>query len=565
MYNQLPPEDAENPRKLQVLECLANVLKDNSTLGSERQRSLVRYLVTEEIEGRGDRIKAFSIATDVFGRAADFDPQTDSIVRVEMGRLRRTLEFYYATGGAGDPVRICFEKGSYRPSFQWIDKPPALPSIWRRRAPRAAIVVAVLLALLAGAALVRRWPFGASPFERAAAPGTSTRPRVAVTPFVFSSDAAGQDYLAAGLQGELTGILAEFDCLAVLAAPSNRPLEQAEAEAAGKVDYILRNMAQLAGDKLLVWVLLADGKTGAVLWSNRYENRLDAGKALELQRGVAARIASDLGRPLGIIASLEKARLEHDSFRSAEGAGCYLRTLKFMSNYNPDLYRDARQCAETAVKYTPRDANALALLALLRLAGQSAGYDKAAPAEGRVEASRLAMEAFRLDDLASLPRMAAYAAALCGGDEELFRRVVKLSLRDYPNNPTILIDIAHRSMLGADDWSEGMKLLARANELNPIGDPVVRVLEALNAWRSGQNDQAILATLGGSLGPLPPVWRVIEMALRAHAGDRAGAERVRSTLQDQGCSRMADYLDHIDRACWTQKNKDMIRKLLAEK
>ncbi len=391
------------------------------------------------------------------------------------------------------------------------------------------------------------------------------KPRVAILPVAFSSDAADQDYLAAGLQGELIGILAEFDWLTVLAAPSHRLLGQTEAEVIGKVDYVLRNMAQLAGEQLLVWVLLADGKTGAVLWSNRYENRLDAGKALEMQRGVAARIASDLGRPLGIIASLEKARLEHDSFSSAEGAGCYVRTLKFMSNYNPDLYREARRCAEAAVKYTPRDANALALLALLHLAGQSAGYDIAAPAMSRAEATKLATEAFRLDELASLPRMATYSAALCGGDEELFRRVVKLSLRDYPNNPTILIDIAHRLTLGADDWAEGMWLLARANELNPIGDPVVRVLEALNAWRSGQNDQAIMAALGASLGPLPPVLRAVEMALRAHAGDKAGADRIRIALQTQGLAKTADYLDLVDRACWTQKNKDMIRNLLTEK
>ncbi len=170
MYNHSPSVDAENPRKLQVLECLANVLRDEAHLGSGRQRDLLRYLVTEEIEGRGARIKAFSIATDVFGRAADFDPHTDSIVRVEKGRLRRTLELYYATAGAGDPVRIGFEKGSYRPSFQWIDTPPAPPpSVWRRRAPRAAIVVAILLAILAGAALVARWPFG-SPFNRAPRP-----------------------------------------------------------------------------------------------------------------------------------------------------------------------------------------------------------------------------------------------------------------------------------------------------------------------------------------------------------------------------------------------------------
>ena len=75
----------------------------------------------------------------------------------------------------------------------------------------------------------------------------------------------------------------------------------------GRVDYIVRITAQTANDRLAVWALLTDGKTGAVLWSNHYES-------LDLQRNIAARIASDIGRPRGIIASLENTRIANDSF-----------------------------------------------------------------------------------------------------------------------------------------------------------------------------------------------------------------------------------------------------------
>src|SRR6201993_2463026 len=114
------PPQSETERKEQSLESLARVLNDGLATASDRQRRLIQYLATEEIEGRGDRLKAVSIATEVLGRSADFDPQTDSIVRVEMGRLRKALDFYYQTHGVNDPVRIKFEKGSYRPKFEWI-------------------------------------------------------------------------------------------------------------------------------------------------------------------------------------------------------------------------------------------------------------------------------------------------------------------------------------------------------------------------------------------------------------------------------------------------------------
>jgi hypothetical protein len=93
------PPETENERKMQALDSLARVLKNGLATASDRQRRLIQYLATEELEGRGDRLKAVSIATDVLGRSVDFDPQTDSIVRVEMGRMRKALNLYYATHG----------------------------------------------------------------------------------------------------------------------------------------------------------------------------------------------------------------------------------------------------------------------------------------------------------------------------------------------------------------------------------------------------------------------------------------------------------------------------------
>jgi TolB-like protein len=47
----------------------------------------------------------------------DFDPQTDSIVRKEMGRLRDRLARYYSSEGAKDDLRICLT-GGYLPTFE---------------------------------------------------------------------------------------------------------------------------------------------------------------------------------------------------------------------------------------------------------------------------------------------------------------------------------------------------------------------------------------------------------------------------------------------------------------
>ncbi|MGB7287043.1 MAG: hypothetical protein WBC71_08935, partial [Salaquimonas sp.] len=77
----------------------------------------------EELAGRGEALKGFSVAVDVFGKDADFDATSDPLVRVHAGRLRELLSVYYADEGKTDPIRISIPVGRYRPRFQGQAEP----------------------------------------------------------------------------------------------------------------------------------------------------------------------------------------------------------------------------------------------------------------------------------------------------------------------------------------------------------------------------------------------------------------------------------------------------------
>jgi len=54
-----------------------------------RLREFLRFVVNEGLEGRADNLKAYTIGIEVFDRPDNFDPITDTIVRVNAGKLRR--------------------------------------------------------------------------------------------------------------------------------------------------------------------------------------------------------------------------------------------------------------------------------------------------------------------------------------------------------------------------------------------------------------------------------------------------------------------------------------------
>jgi hypothetical protein len=96
---------------------LSDVLAHPDFAASNRLSAFLKFIVTETLEGRADRLKAFSIAVTVYGRDETFDPQANSIVRVEATRLRRMLDRYFRDEGKDAPVEIRIPKGRYVPEF----------------------------------------------------------------------------------------------------------------------------------------------------------------------------------------------------------------------------------------------------------------------------------------------------------------------------------------------------------------------------------------------------------------------------------------------------------------
>src|SRR5438874_10056257 len=95
----------------QLLGQIDRLISSHTLHGSESLCKLLRYLADHALKHPGVALKEYQIATEVFGRPADFDPHLDSLVRVQAGRLRTKLSEYYASEGAEDPIVVELPKG----------------------------------------------------------------------------------------------------------------------------------------------------------------------------------------------------------------------------------------------------------------------------------------------------------------------------------------------------------------------------------------------------------------------------------------------------------------------
>jgi len=101
----------------QCFQQIERLIKSHSLSGSESLCKLLRYLAEHSLDHPGVALKEYQIATEVLGRSGGFDPQSDSTVRVQAGRLRVKLAEYYSHEGPDDPVVVELPKGSYALTF----------------------------------------------------------------------------------------------------------------------------------------------------------------------------------------------------------------------------------------------------------------------------------------------------------------------------------------------------------------------------------------------------------------------------------------------------------------
>jgi hypothetical protein len=158
---------------------IRHILSSRSFRSAPLLQKFLQFITAELSQGRQDELSEYAIATQVFGRAGDFDPAFDTIVRTQAYRLRTKLKEYYENEGKTERVIVDVPKGRYVPTFAFRQDPAARTDAAPQEAagsdravswfqPPSRMILAgtvlVVIAFMAGTLVGRLWiPFQSSP------------------------------------------------------------------------------------------------------------------------------------------------------------------------------------------------------------------------------------------------------------------------------------------------------------------------------------------------------------------------------------------------------------------
>lgn len=407
---------------------LDRILASSSFDASERNRSFLAYVVEEALAGRASRIKAYTIATSVFGRDETFDAQLDSIVRIEASRLRRSLERYYLTEGRTSRLRIDIPRGSYV---------PLVKDVWPDRA--------------------------------AAGSGQTEMPRVLVTAFEEEGDQSSFPSFTRGFTRSLIVALTRFTGLKVYGAETAlRPGKTAQAARRNlAADYVVTGQTSLRPDGFQVDVLLVEAASDRAVWAETFERHLDPSEIIALRNEVANRVARSLGQPYGAIQSDRGRDVEGPAPETLGGYAAVLLFYAYWRTFDRGMIEAVRVGLEHAVAAEPDYAEALACLSLVYSNAVRFRHPVNAPDPDLCErALVLADRAVKLAPNSSWARYALGLAHWFSGNLPGALDALETGRALNPNDTTILADLGQRYAMLAR-WDEAVPLLEDSYASNP--------------------------------------------------------------------------------------------------
>jgi hypothetical protein len=100
-----------------ILSELRQVLASAHFCNSKRYPALLEYVVKHVLAGDTEMLKERTLGVEVFGRRADYDTNTDTVVRYTASEVRKRLLLYYSELDHAPGIRISLPPGSYIPEF----------------------------------------------------------------------------------------------------------------------------------------------------------------------------------------------------------------------------------------------------------------------------------------------------------------------------------------------------------------------------------------------------------------------------------------------------------------
>jgi TolB-like protein len=498
----IPVKSWSESEEKAVREQLGRILKSGPFHQSRRRQRFLEYIVNETLAGRGEGLKGYNVALEVFDRPKTFDPNIDPIVRMEAARLRDRLREYYEADGQNDPIRIDLPKGTYTPQIEFrpvatdclpdprnagiqdqspnpteapaalIDDRPSSEHPRSKHRVRWQITVpalAMILVLSAVVAWLTRDLWMPAPEGAAEEPvlDLPKGPAIAVLPFVNLSDDPKQEYFSDGLTEDILTELSRARDLRVLARSTTFPYKGKAVDVFSlgrelRARYLLEGSVQRTDNRLRVTAQLIDTETGAHVWAERFDR--DMADIFLVQDEIVSQIFAKIAGSYGVIESTEAKSAARKSPEEVQGYDLVLRAHGVMQwEWTRETFRSAEELLRQAIGLDPLNARARRELAWLALIGWVFRFDETPVSLPEITAQ--AAKAVQLDPADARARMVAASAYFFDKQLDLFEHEAQAALARAPNDPEILA-ILGCMIASTGDRQRGVALETKANALN---------------------------------------------------------------------------------------------------
>ncbi len=462
----MPTKPSKEPRKADrldpaasrdaILEQLNRVLSHPEFQATPQQRDLLRFVVSETLEGREHQIKGYTVATQALGRNPDFDPKSDPVVSIQASRLRKALERYSLVAGSRDPIRIEIPKGTYVPVFH-VQKPPVSVEATRPREPETS--------------------FDREPW-----------PTVLVRPFRNLTGDPEQDYIAAGLASELAIELSRYQDIRVWMHVGGRSGSDSDSIPRFVIDGSVHR--DTAGIKVAVHLI--DTTSGTQILGDMHRSEAGASALNAFQEEMARVVAVKVAGEHGIIAEALSSESRDKPPSDLTTHEAILRYYQYDMAVSLDTFLRAFEALEAAVKTEPECGQVWTMLGRLYTANISLEHcDVDTPLDKAVAYTE---KGVLLNPASQRARTwLAFARMLCNQVPAARAEAERaLALNPYS---LFFMDILGYLLSLLGEWERGPALLRKAIRLNPYYRPYVHYGLWGDYFRRKEYEQAYTESL----------------------------------------------------------------------
>ena len=447
-----------------IREQLVRILNSGPFHQSQRRQRFLEYLVNETLAGRGERLKGYNIALEVFDRPETFDPTVDPLVRIEAARLRDKLREYYEADGRSDAIHIDLPKGTYAPLIEFREGEQQVKGVSKRRMRWQTTVPVLALILVLGAvgAWLIRDLWGPAP------EGAAEHPVIAVLPFANLSDDPKQEYFSDGLTEDLMTELSRASRDLRVLARNTTFQYKGKAVDVPKLGrelgarYVLEGSVRRTDDRLRVMAQLIETRTGTHVWADRFDRKM--ADIFLLQDEIVSQIVAKIAGNFGVIDITEAGSATRKSPDEIQAYDLVLRAQNVMHpEYSHETFSAAKELLRQAIVLDPLNARARRELAYLAVIGWVFRFDKTP--EPPQEITAQAAKAVQLDPADARAHMVAASAYFFAKQLDLFEREAEQAMALAPYDAEILATVGHL-IASSGQWQRGVALAKKANELN---------------------------------------------------------------------------------------------------